>query len=114
LHAQIQSFTPRDFRFTCKENAVYVIQMASPVNGEAVVHSIHSLVKDGGVIQSVIVLSSGKARAFKEESDGLHINLPDGLPCKYACVYRIELAAHTQPPTSVSAGQVTKPAAGLQ
>lgn len=88
-----QAFTAQDFRFTCKNNIVYAIEMAWPAAGDAIIHSFGS-----DIVRSITMLDSGKQLEFRQESDGLHIQLPDQLVGNYAYVFQIELSptAHFQ------------------
>ena len=88
-----QLFKPQDFRFTCKRNIVNAIEMAWPAAGDAIIHSFGS-----DIVHSITMLDSGKQLEYRQELDGLHIQLPDQPPGKYAYVFQIELSptAHLQ------------------
>jgi alpha-L-fucosidase len=81
-------YTPEDFRFTTKGNALYVIGLAWPTNGEAVIHSLaHSV--GGENVQSVGTLGSDTKLQFEQRDDGLHVKLNGQAPAKYAYVVRV-------------------------
>ena len=81
-------YTPEDFRFTTKADALYVIGLAWPANGEAVIRSLAATVGSQSV-QSVSLLGSDAKPKFEQRPDGLHVVLPAQPPAKYAYVLRI-------------------------
>jgi len=85
-----QSYTAEDFRFTSKGGTLYAIEMAWPSNHEAVIHSLGTTAS-GSVekIDSVKLLGSDAELQFEQRSDGLHIQLPEQPPGKYAYVFRL-------------------------
>jgi Alpha-L-fucosidase C-terminal domain len=96
LHdADTQSFTAKDFRFTCKENILYAVEMAQPSPGEAVIHSFGSGIQGDQNINSIAMLVSEDQLKFRRQSDGLHIQLPRQPAGKYAYVFRIALGTNT-------------------
>jgi alpha-L-fucosidase len=81
-------YTPEDFRFTTKADALYVIGLAWPANGEAVIRSLAATVGSQPV-QSVSLLGSDAKPKFQQRPDGLHVALPAQPPTKYAYVLRL-------------------------
>jgi alpha-L-fucosidase len=81
-------YTPEDFRFTTKADALYVIGLAWPANGEAVIRSLAATVGSQSV-QSVSLLGSDAKPKFQQRPDGLHVALPAQPPTKYAYVLRL-------------------------
>jgi alpha-L-fucosidase len=81
-------YTPEDFRFTTKAGALYVIGLARPANGEAVIRSLAATVGSQS-IQSVSLLGSDAEPKFQQRPDGLHVQLPAQPPAKYAYVLRL-------------------------
>jgi len=81
-------YTPEDFRFTTKTNTLYVIGLAWPTNGEAVIRSLAATVGSQSV-QSVSLLGSEVTPTFQQRPDGLHVKLPARAPTKYAYVLRL-------------------------
>ena len=81
-------YTPEDFRFTTKAGALYVIGLAWPANGEAVIRSLAETVGSQS-IQSVSLLGSDAKPKFQQRPDGLHVLLPAEPPTKYAYVLRL-------------------------
>ena len=79
---------PEDFRFTARADALYVIGLAWPANGEAVVRSLAAAVGSRSV-QSVSLLGSEVKAKFQQLPDGLHVVLPAQPPSKYAYVLRL-------------------------
>ena len=88
-----QSYTAQDFRFTTKNGTLYAIEMNWPSDREAVIHSVGT----GGVgdkdVASVELLGSEVKLTFQQKPDGLHIQVPENAPGKYAYVFRIHFAA---------------------
>jgi alpha-L-fucosidase len=82
-------YTPEDFRFTAKGDALYVIGLAWPTNGEAVIHSLAATV-GSQTVQSVSLLGSDAKLKFAQRHDGLHVTLPAGTPSKHAYVLRLK------------------------
>ena len=80
-------YTPEDFRFTTKDNVLYVIGLAWPTSGEVVIHSLAATV-GGEAIHSVALLSSGARVQFQQRADGLHVQMPGQPTGKYAYVLR--------------------------
>ncbi len=89
------NYTPEDFRFTTKGDALYAIGLAWPPNEEAVIHSLAPMVGNEQV-QSVDLLGSDTKPKFEQRADGLHVQLPAQAPAKYAYVLRVrfERASH--------------------
>jgi alpha-L-fucosidase len=85
-------YTAEDFRFTTGGNTLYAIELGWPSNGEAVVHSLGNTAMTGQKVLSVELLSSEGKLGFKQEVDGLHIQLPAQAPGKYAYVFRVVFA----------------------
>jgi alpha-L-fucosidase len=81
-------YTPEDFRFTAKADALYVIGLAWPLNGEAVIHSLAPTV-GSQTVQSVSLLGTDAKPKFQQKPDGLHVSLPEA-PSKYAYVLRLK------------------------
>jgi alpha-L-fucosidase len=81
-------YTPEDFRFTTKAGALYVIGLAWPAKGEAVIRSLAATVGSQSV-QSVSLLGSDAKPTFQQRPDGLHVQLPAQSPAKYAYVLRL-------------------------
>jgi len=81
-------YTPEDFRFTTKADALYVIGLAWPANGEAVIRSLAATVGSQSV-QTVSLLGSDAKPKFQQRPDGLHVALPAQPPTKYAYALRL-------------------------
>ena len=84
----LRPYTPEDFRFTTKGDVLYVIGLAWPTNGEAVIHSLAPSV-GGQPVQSVGLLGSDAKLQFEQRADGLHVRLPAQVPGKFAYVLRL-------------------------
>ena len=86
------SYTPSDFRFTTKHDALYAIQLGWPSNGEAVIHSL-ALSPGTAPVKAVALLGAPEPVKFRQTEDGLHLQLPSKAPGEFAFAYRIEFAA---------------------
>ena len=80
-------YTPRDFRFTTKDGALYAIELGWPADGKAVIHSV----TQGDHVRAVTLLADGSPVKFTQSRDGLHLELPKGKSGDYAAAYRIDL-----------------------
>jgi len=83
-------YTPEDFRFTAKGDTLYAIELGWPNKPEMVIHSIKTPVAGERLVDSVELIGSDGKLRFKQQDDGLHIQLPARNPGKYAHVYRID------------------------
>jgi len=88
-----QLFTAEDFRFTCKGNILYAIEMGWPSAGEAVVHSLDAVIQHGQKIESITLLGSERGILFRQSSGSLVLQVPVQATGKYAYVFRIVLQA---------------------
>ena len=82
-------YTAQDFRFTTQAGVLYAIEMGWPQDGKAVIHSI----KPGDRVHAVKLLADGRQVSWRQQSDGLHLELPAQPAGEYAYVFRIELSA---------------------
>jgi alpha-L-fucosidase len=85
----VGDYTAQDFRFTTKGDVLYAIELATPQNGEAVIHSLAAGVPSSVSIQNVSLLGQNDALEFSQLSDGLHIHLPQNVSGRYAWTFRI-------------------------
>ena len=81
-------YTPEDFRFTTKGEALYVIGLGWPANGRAVIHALAQATGSERV-QSVVLVGSDAKLQFEQSDDGLHVRLPAQAPTKYAFALRV-------------------------
>jgi alpha-L-fucosidase len=81
-------YTPEDFRFTSKGEALYVIGLGWPANAQAVIHALGQATGSERV-QSVALLGSDGKLQFEQSGDGLHVRLPAQEPTKYAYALRV-------------------------
>jgi alpha-L-fucosidase len=81
-------YTAEDFRFTTKGNTLYAIELGWPASGEVVIHSLGAA---PGIqkIELVVLLGSDAKIQSRQETDGLHLQLPAQAPGKYAYTFRI-------------------------
>lgn len=85
------SFTPRDIRFTKKGTTLYALVLGWPTDGQVIVNSLASgsMYLDGAKITKVEMLGSAEAVRWSQESDGLHIGLPQKTDTPVAVAFRI-------------------------
>jgi alpha-L-fucosidase len=88
-----EDYTAADFRFTTKGDNLYAIELAWPSGHEAVIHSLTGDALKGRQIQAVTLLGSAAALTYKQQPDGLHIELPAKPAEGYAYAFRIVLSA---------------------
>jgi alpha-L-fucosidase len=88
-----QDYTAEDFRFTTKGDNLYAIELAWPSGQEAVIHSLTGDALKGKQIQAITLLGSAAALTYKQQPDGLHIELPAKPAEGYAYAFRIALSA---------------------
>jgi len=84
-------YTPADFRFTTHGSTLYAIEFGWPADGRVIVRSLTSEAVGRQKVRSVILLGSDEKIAWQQESDGLHLQLPDRAPGNYAYSFRILL-----------------------
>ena len=84
-------YTSEDFRFTKKGDVLYAIELGWPANRETVIHTLGSAAGDSPRIVSVALLGSDSKLGFEQRADGLHIQLPEQSPGKYAYSFRIQM-----------------------
>jgi len=85
----VANYKPEDFRFTAKGDALYIIGLAWPASGEAVVRSLATIVGSEPVA-SVDLLGGDPSLRFEQRGDGLHVHLPAQPPAKYAYALRVK------------------------
>jgi alpha-L-fucosidase len=78
-------YTAEDYRFTTKDSQLYAIEMAWPTAGQALIHSIGPTMK----VTSVTSLATGKPVAYKQQPDGLHLDIPTQPAGVHVYAYRI-------------------------
>ncbi len=88
----IQSYTAEDFRFTSKGDTLFAIELSWPANRDAVIHSLAAGIPGEQHVESVELVGIGSKLPFQQRPDGLHIQVPDQAPGKYAFAFRIHFA----------------------
>jgi alpha-L-fucosidase len=82
-------FTPEDFWFTEKDNYVYVISLASPVNNKV---SVKSLYNSRDQIKNIVQLGIKESLKWKATDNKVEIDLPKSdLANKHGFVLKVEL-----------------------
>jgi alpha-L-fucosidase len=81
--------SPVDIRFTAKGNSLYAICLTWPEK-EVLVRALRAGEVPGKTIASVRLLGSPDEVKWRRTADGLALPVPQGKPCCYACVYRID------------------------
>ena len=87
----VANYKPEDFRFTTKGDVLYVLGLAWPANGEAVVRALAATVGSEPVA-SVALLGGDANLRFEQRVDGLHVHLNGPPPAKYAYALRVKFA----------------------
>ncbi len=86
----VKPYTPQDFRFTTKSNALYAIEMAWPESGEAVIQTLNDAALTGQKIVAISLLGQGTPLTYQLKPDGLHIQVPAQKAGSYAYAFKIE------------------------
>jgi len=89
------TYTAEDFRFTTKGNDLYAIELGWPTGGEAIIHSLGTIV-GARKIASAALLGSDTKLQFRQDADALHIQVPAQAPGKYAYVFRVGFGSAEQ------------------
>ncbi len=82
-------YTPQDFRFTAKGDAIYAIGMACPSDGKGAIHAFGTAAQGAPHIASVELLGSSEKVTWNQAADSLDIQLPSGAACKYAYALKL-------------------------
>ncbi|MFZ0308890.1 MAG: alpha-L-fucosidase [Candidatus Sulfotelmatobacter sp.] len=90
-------YTAEDFRFTTKGDSLYAIELGWPQDGKVTIRSLGSDALHGQTIQSVVLLGSdAKTKIeWRQNGDGLRVQLPTQPLGKYAYVLRLALQRQT-------------------
>jgi alpha-L-fucosidase len=90
----MKPYSTADFRFTRKGNNLYVISLACPQDGTAVVRSLGLSGEAKGLdMQSVELLGSQQKVDWLQTTDALNVKLPGDAACKYGFALRVRFAA---------------------
>ncbi len=84
------AFTAQDIRFTTKNGALYAISLGWPADGHLTIHSLNSA--SDFKVDGVTLLGSTEKIGFKQEADGLHLELPTKPVGMYAYSFKITAA----------------------
>ena len=82
-------YTPEDFRFTTKGDVLYAIELGWPSQPEALIHTIKTTVAGERPVESVELLGLEGKLQFKQQEEGLHIQLPAQDPGRFAYAFKI-------------------------
>lgn len=86
-----QAFTSSDIRFTTRNGILYAIALGWPANGRLLIHTLYQATPYlQSPIASVTLLGHDGKLQWKQEADGLSIDLPAEKPDESAWVFRIE------------------------
>jgi len=86
-------YTAQDFRFTRKGNVVYAIELGWPSSPSTTIHAFASGKTAGAErVESVTLLGRDSTVSFRQEADGLHLQLPERAEGKFAYAFRIVVA----------------------
>jgi len=86
-------YTAEDFRFTTKGDILYAIELGWPQDGKVTIRSLGSDALQGQTIQSIVLLGSDAETKieWRQDGDGLRVQLPTQPLGKYAYVLRLAL-----------------------
>jgi alpha-L-fucosidase len=85
-----KAFTGEDIRFTTKEGALYVIELAWPDNAKLVVKSLAKIPgQTQGDVKRVRLLGHPGKLDWKQSAEGLVVALPAQRPCDHAFAFEI-------------------------
>ncbi|HYO07511.1 MAG TPA: alpha-L-fucosidase [Tepidisphaeraceae bacterium] len=90
-------------RFTVKGDALYAIILGNWPGEQAVIKSLSTGQAPGGKIQSITLLGGSGDLQFKQDADGLHVQLPSSAPGNHAHVLKITGLEMNQEPTGEAA-----------
>ncbi len=84
----IEEFTAQDIRFTRKGDSVYAIALGKPQEGRLLIRSLKA---GSGMdrIEEVSMVGTEEAVKWERTEEGLAVQFPEKLPCKYAYAFRI-------------------------
>ncbi len=80
-----RAFTPADFRFTQRGDAIYAVALAWPSAGEWVIGSLA-----GQPVRRVTLLGHAGELAWQQDAAGLRVSAPATRPCDHAYVLKVE------------------------
>lgn len=96
------NYTSSDIRFTTKGKTLYAFALGIPTDGKVLIKSLAKS-NDVNKISKVSLLGYKGKISWTQTEDGLEINTPQTLPCKYAICFKIDgsklqpLPAHYAP-----------------
>jgi alpha-L-fucosidase len=82
------NYTAEDFRFTAKGDVLFAVGLAWPASGEAVIRSL-ATTAGSEAVRDVLLLGGDRKMQFEQRADGLHVQLPEQPPGRYAYVLRV-------------------------
>ena len=83
-------FTQEDIRFTARAGNLYAFVLAPPTK-DIVIKTLATGGMLKGEIGNITMLGSSQPVTWKRSPEGLTIQRPETLPCKYAVGFRITL-----------------------
>ena len=81
------TYTPKDFRFTCKGDNLYAICLAWP-GTEASIRTVWERLYPSEIV-SIELLGVEKKLKWRMEDDAIHKEVPEKRPCEHAYVFKI-------------------------
>lgn len=87
-HGFVNPFTHEDIWFTTKENSIYALSLQWPEDGEVLIKSITS--ERAKNVQNVRLLGSDKPLKWNQDTEGLHLSLPESATRELGFVLKIE------------------------
>ena len=89
---ETKPYTAEDFRFTSKGKDLFAIELGWPADGRATIHSLgQSSLGANQSVREVTLLGSDAKLDWKQEADGLKVQLGNAPIGKYAYVLRVRM-----------------------
>jgi alpha-L-fucosidase len=82
-------YSSKDFRFTSKNEALYVFCLDIPSEKTIKVKALAMSAKEPVIVKGISLLGSGEQIKWKQKADGLEIALPEKMPCDHAICFRV-------------------------
>ena len=106
MNTDRQQFSAADIRYTTRSGSLYAIALGWPSNGELRLQSLFQGTPYlPGPVSSVEMLGSAAHLVWKQQSDGLHVQMPPARPDEPAYVLSIRTAAAVQGASLATSGR---------
>ncbi len=82
-------YSSKDFRFTAKDNAVYMFCMDTPTDKKILVKALALTADPAKPIKSITLMGSLEPVKWKQKADVLEITTPKAMPCGHAIGFKL-------------------------